>query len=420
MKRYSYICIGNDGQEKDGFLQAKNDESARIKLMEQGLKIVRLDLYSDELSIDSETTEASEITEFSSNQLAEYGKAAWNPESEFIDNLPKSSQLNIHGLPLSASLRTLAEETFSRKLAHTFQRIALDLEQGTTAEDSFSRHLKHVPHSLESLIRAGAQTDQLESIIEDYIESQRLLAQSRHKIMTSLFYSGVLILATFLLFYFLMVTVVANFKSIFMDFGMELPGITILSIFVSDFLAAYGLQILAILTLSSLGIWFSFDLLKMQPIRRRLINAIPVFGGILNYTSIAQFCRMLATIIEAKIKLPEAIELAAKTTKDPNLIAGCELLKQRTKEGFNLAQASIEIPHFSKNFIHIFRWQDRPEIFIDSLRASSNIFQAKANMKTGALVFALQPIVLAGIMCVIGIPILAIYIPLIKLLNDLS
>lgn len=420
MNRYSYICIDSDGQEKDGFLQAKNDESARIQLMEQGLKIVRLDLCSGEESAHSDTTEALEIKDFSSDQLAEYGKAAWNPDSEFLDHLSKSSQLNVHGMPLSASLRTLAEETSSRKLAHTFQRIAIDLEQGTTTEESFSRHLKHVPHNLESLIRAGAQTEQLESIIEDYIESQRLLMQSRQKLMTSLFYSSVLILGAFLLFDFLMISVVRSFRSIFLDFGTELPGITILVMRISDFLVAYGLPMLAILMFSFAGIWFSFDLFKMQAIRRRLINQIPILGSILNSISIALFCRMLATIIEAKIKLPEAIELAAKTTKDPNLIAGCELLKQRIREGLNLSDASIEIPHFSKSFIHIFRWQDRPDIFIDSLRASSNIFQAKANMKTGTLVFILQPLVLIGIIFSIGLPIVAIYLPLIRVLNGLS
>ena len=420
MNRYSYICIGSDGQEKDGFLQAKNDESARIQLMEQGLKIVRLDLCSGEESTKPEATEVLEIKDFSGDQLAEYGKAAWNPESEFLDHLSKNSQLNVHGMPLSASLRTLAEETASKKLAHTFQRIAIDLEQGTTTEESFSRHLKHVPHNLESLIRAGAQTEQLEPIIEDYIESQRLLMQSRHKLMTSLFYSSVLVLGAFLLFYFLMISVVRNFRSIFLDFGTELPGITVLVMQLSDLLVTYGLPVLAILIFGFAGIWFSLDLFKMQAIRRRLINQIPILGSIVNSISIALFCRMLATIMEAKIKLPEAIELAAKTTKDPNLIAGCELLKQRIREGLNFSDASHEIPHFSNSFIHIFRWQDRPDIFIDSLRASSNIFQAKANMKTGTFVFILQPLVLIGIIVSIGLPVVAIYVPLIKVLNDLS
>ncbi|MFH1301293.1 MAG: type II secretion system F family protein [Planctomycetota bacterium] len=423
MNRYSYICIGNDGQESKGFLHAMSDESARIKLMEQGLKIVRVDLcFTDELAApeEAETAEPLEIMEFPSDRLPEYGVTDWNSETEFIDLTHKNFEVNLHGLPLSAILHTLAEETHSRKLSHAFQNIAVDLEQGKTVEESFARYLKDVPRNLESLIRAGAQTEKLESILEDYIESQRLLAQSRHKILTSIFYTGVLILGSFLLFYFLMVIIVANFRSIFNDFGTELPGLTLLVLSISDLISGYGLRIISFLILISLGFWFSFDLLKKQAARRRLLNAIPIFGGILSYTSIAQFCCMLATIIEAKIKLPEAIELAAETTRDPNLIAGCEILKKRIKEGFNLTEASTGTPNFSKSFAHIFRWQDRPELFIDSLRASSNIFQAKANMKTGALVFALQPIVLTGIMLIIGVPILALIMPLIRLLNDLS
>jgi len=421
MSRYSYSCLNKEGQELQGIIEA-SDESARIKLMEQGLKILRVDLLLSEsdIDIDAGKSERLEIEIFECVQLSDFGKAAWYSESEYVSDLPNFSQPEIHGIPLSASFLTLAEETSSRKLSRIFQNIANDLEQGIPPEDSFGRNLNSIPHHLESLILAGAQTKHLESIIEDYIESQRYLAQSRHKIQISLFYSGVLIAASFLLLYFLMVTVVASFESIFEGFGTELPSLTVLAFQISDLLSEHGLQILGWFLLLSVAFWFGFDLFKLQPVRRRLINKIPVFGGILSNTSYAQFCRMLATMTEAKIYLPDAIELSAKTTNDPNLIAGCQVLKSSMKEGLSLSETSSGIPQLSKSFIHIFRWQDRPEIFIDSLRASSNIFQAKANMKTGSLVFALQPIILAGILIIITFPIGAIYLPLIKLLNDLS
>ncbi|HBL47637.1 type II secretion system F family protein [Gimesia sp.] len=420
MSRYSYSCLNKEGQELQGIIEAASDESARIKLMEQGLKILRVDLLLSESDIDAGKSERLEIENFECVQLSDFGKAAWYSDSEYVSDLPNFSQPEIHGIPLSASFLTLAEETSSRKLSRIFQNIANDLEQGMPPEDSLGRNLNSIPHHLESIILAGAQTAHLESIIEDYIESQRCLAQSRHKIQISLFYSGVLIAASFLLLYFLMVTVVASFESIFEGFGTELPSLTVLAFQISDLLSEHGLQILGWFLLLSVAFWFGFDLFKLQPVRRRLINKIPVFGGILSNTSYAQFCRMLATMTEAKIYLPDAIELSAKTTNDPNLIAGCQVLKSRMKEGLSLSETSSGIPQFSKSFIHIFRWQDRPDIFIDSLRASSNIFQAKANMKTGSLVFALQPIILAGILIIITFPIGAIYLPLIKLLNDLS
>ncbi len=422
MKRYFYICIDDEGQEKEGFLQAESDESARIKLMKQGLRIVRVDLCGANESLTSEKTKESalEITDFPEDQLSKYGKAAWNSESEFLDSTSYRPQIKVHGIPLSASLRTLAEETSSKKLAQTFRTIAVELEQGKTTEESFDRNLNDVPQNLVSLIRAGAQTGTLNSIIEDYIESQRLIAQSRHQILTSLFYTGILCFGSFFIFYFIMTTVVGNYKKILSDFGTELSGLTLFVFSLSDFMSQFGLAFMLWLSFIFIGIWFSFDLFKIQGTRRRLLNAIPIFGRILSYTSIAQFCRMLATMMEARIKLPEALELAAQSTKDPNLIEGCKLLKERIQKGFNLVEISTESPHFSKSFAHIFRWQDRPELFIDSLRASSNIFQAKANMKTGALVFALQPVVLTGILLIIGIPVIALFMPLIRLLNALS
>lgn len=420
MNRFSYQCTDQNGEEVVGFLNAHNDESARIRLMEQGLKVIRLDQCSSEETNTQEPDHASEITVFSGDQLTEYGKEAWNTDAEFIDQISRRSELNYHEMPLSASLHTLAEETSSRKLSQSFRRIALDLEQGISAEESFSQHLNNVPDNLESLIRVGAQSGKLEAILEDYIESQRLLRQSQHRILISLFYSGVLITGTCALFYFLMAIIVPNFQSLLNDFGVELPGITILAIHASELISAYGLKVFLILITGFLICWFTFDIFHLQDRRRRLINRIPVVGSILKFTSVSQFCRILATMIEAQIRLPEAIELAAKATKDPNLIAGCHLLIERLKEGFNLSEATLELPHFSKSFLHIFRWQNRPDLFIDSLRASSNIFQAKANMKTGTLLFGLQPVVLIGIILSIGLPVVAIYLPLIRLLQYLS
>ena len=40
MNRYSYTCLDKEGQKLQGVIDAENDESARIKLMEQGLKIL--------------------------------------------------------------------------------------------------------------------------------------------------------------------------------------------------------------------------------------------------------------------------------------------------------------------------------------------------------------------------------------------
>jgi len=345
MSRYSYSCLNKEGQELQGIIEAASDESARIKLMEQGLKILRVDLLLSEsdIDIDAGKSERLEIEIFECVQLSDFGKAAWYSESEYVSDLPNFSQPEIHGIPLSASFLTLAEETSSRKLSRIFQNIANDLEQGIPPEDSFGRNLNSIPHHLESLILAGAQTKHLESIIEDYIESQRYLAQSRHKIQISLFYSGVLIAASFLLLYFLMVTVVASFESIFEGFGTELPSLTVLAFQISDLLSEHGLQILGWFLLLSVAFWFGFDLFKLQPVRRRLINKIPVFGGILSNTSYAQFCRMLATMTEAKIYLPDAIELSAKTTNDPNLIAGCQVLKSSMKEGLSLSETSSGI-----------------------------------------------------------------------------
>jgi len=151
-----------------------------------------------------------------------------------------------------------------------------------------------------------------------------------------------------------------------------------------------------------------------------MLNQIPMLGGILSSTSISQFCRIMAGLIDARVKLPEALTLAAQLTRDPNLIAGCEILIKRSNAGFSLMESGQSSPHFSKSFIHIFHWQDRPQVFVESLRASSNIYQAKANLKTGTLIFILQPVMIASMLFLLGLPIVAIYLPMIKLLNDLS
>lgn len=422
MKKFSYLCIRYDGEEVSGFLFADSDEAARIKLMGQGLKIIRVDLCetADSTDSDSGRDEAAEITEFEKASLEDFGKTIWSSEPDYLDTIRKSSQHQIQGLPLSASLRTLSEESPSRSLARTFEKMAVDLEQGRTTEQTFQNYLQSVPQNLSSLIRVSARTDKLESVIEDYIESERLLKQSRHKLLAVFFYSATLILGSFLLFYYLMTIVLGSYKVLLLDLGTELPGLTVSMLRISDVLTNYGIKIVLVTLVSILLIWFSFDFLKMRAMRRRLINRIPVFGTILRNTSVAQFCRILAGLIDARVTLPEALTLAAQMTRDPNLIAGCEILIKQTNAGFSLMESAQSSPHFTKSFIHLFRWQDQPQIFVESLRASSNIYQAKADLKTGSLFIILQPILIIGMLILLGFPILAVYLPMLRMLKDLA
>ena len=214
--------------------------------------------------------------------------------------------------------------------------------------------------------------------------------------------------------------IVPEFDTIFSDFGVELPLLTRFLIEFSQVVRAYWIWILLGTLVAAILAWWLFELTGGKALRRRIIGIIPFFGPMFRYSSLARFCHLLGIMIENRIRLPDALRMASIAVKDANIQEGCLLLAQDVEEGHSLNDAALNRPHFPLTIANTFRWQEHGDAFADALYASGEIYSAMAKTQTGLVSVVFEPLLIVFVGCFVGFIVLALFMPLVHLLNDFS
>ena len=113
------------------------------------------------------------------------------------------------------------------------------------------------------------------------------------------------------LFLFVSLVIVVMFENIFRDFGVPLPRLTVAMIVVSQF-ARSAWPAFAIICAALLGFWIFMRLFLKPAQRRSLVTRIPVLGRVWKFVSWAEFCHLLALLLESRLPLPEALQLTGE------------------------------------------------------------------------------------------------------------
>lgn len=218
---------------------------------------------------------------------------------------------------------------------------------------------------------------------------------------------------------FLMIGIVPNFRKIFQDFGTELPDITKVIIETSIFLVNYGpivvVTILAVLiatfvvTLTS-GNWL---------VTRKWSPFIPLIGPLFHLETLSEFCDLLAVFVECQMPIPKALRLASRGTHDQWLQSACETLASDIDEG-HPTETSARTVGIPIAISQLLREGNNSQAMAEALRGLSDLYASRVEVSSRLVAIVAEPFVVLVTAVGLGSTVAALYLPLIKLLNDLS
>jgi type II secretory pathway component PulF len=131
---------------------------------------------------------------------------------------------------------------------------------------------------------------------------------------------------------------VAQFENIFNDFGIPLPGLTIMLINTAHLIRA-GWPVLLIFLVGAAVVWLVLRFALPAPSRNSLIDRIPVIGPLWRYTSWAEFCHLLALLLESELPMPEALRLTGQGIENSDIDRACRAMARDVEHGKTLSDA---------------------------------------------------------------------------------
>jgi len=324
------------------------------------------------------------------------------------------------GLPLDEGLRQLARDLRRGSFRQTVVEIAADLERGVPIEEAVRRHEGRMPLLYSRVIRAGVQTGRLPALLLGLNQHLRIMSQTRRLLWETLSYPVIVLAMGLAILAFFMICVVPQFRSIFVDFGVSLPSVTLVLLYISDIFP----EALAGIGISVLGLALLWHALRTTPAGRRfresLLMCFPVLGRVYRTSLISRFIHSAATCVEAGVPLPEALRLSGDATGSGLVRADVEGIAQAAERGesvFAATQLSRIIPPIFGYAVQVALGRERLPEMLKELSRTYEDRAVHAQAAARAVLFPLM-VILVGSVLLVGV--LATFLPLVALFNGVT
>jgi len=407
MPRFRYKATdANDQPVEEGTIEAENRYVAVARLLQDGLHVEQLEEIEEGAGAE---LPVEDLLETERVRMAEDRRIA------VVDGM---AEVVRGGLPLAAGLRALASELPSRRVRRALDTISSRLEQGVSIDEAVAGQIDIVPRHLKVLLRAGVNTGRLGELLEHYLHFARTSLDTRRRSILALFYPLLLILVTIMVVGALLAFVVPPFENIFLDFGMQIPDLTLAVLWLAKAVSGWRLAILPVLLLVLVLAWILIGRLA-GPLQRKWLYYVPALGRMIRLSAISRFCHLLAIGIDHRVPLPEALRLAGNGSGDAYIGQATSRMATDVAAGHSLSQAA-STHRMVPEITHVFGWEGRDDALSDVLRATGDICAAQARVQSGLIRVLIEPMAVFGVALIVGFVAISLLLPMTRLLNGLS
>jgi type II secretory pathway component PulF len=322
------------------------------------------------------------------------------------------------GLPLVAGLHALAEELPRGRLRRSMRELAGTVEAGAPLEQAVEDHQAGIPPHLRGLVKAGIRSRCLGELLARYCEYAGVGTELKRALLLSLAYPVLTAGIALVFFLFVCVVVVYQFEALYRDFQTLLPRATVALLALAHGVRSIWTAV-PVVAIAGFCIWLAVRVFLPRPERRSLAGRLPLVGPVWRSTALAEFCHLLALLLESDLPLPEALRLSGEAVQDADLDASCRAMARSVESGRLLSHAMAEQPAFPLGLARLVRWAENRKSLPDVLHVAGSMFatHARSYSTFSGTVFTFVCVLIVFFMVMV-IPIL--FLPLFQLISRLS
>ncbi|MGE3316961.1 MAG: type II secretion system F family protein, partial [Planctomycetaceae bacterium] len=330
------------------------------------------------------------------------------------------STLQDAGLPVLRSLRILEGQAKPGPLKNSLQNVIEDIESGSTLSEAMSKQPKAFDNLYVNMVKAGEAGGALEIILQRLAEFKERAQSLKRKVQGAMIYPCAVIFVATGIVGFIMYWIVPKFKKIFEDFGTELPAITKALMFISDAVVNYFYLAPAI----PIAMWLTIKIIRKNKTGEYIVDKIwlkvPVLGKIIEKSVVARTARTLGTLIASGVPILEALIIARDTAGNAVFRRAFDNIYAAIREGESMAVPLKEARVVDDIVVNMVDVGEETGALDSMLYKIADNYDEEVAVLVDGLVNLLEPLMVVVLGVIVGFIVIALFMPLIKLLNELS
>lgn len=403
MNKYRYTAVNLDKKKIKGTFIAKDEQDLGEQLAKQGLYLVSASLYTGNTPSAFFTLGTGKVT------LAEL--------TVFCRQFAIMLNTNI---PILECIDILRNQHFSGYFKKLLDVIYDDVKGGMLLSVALEKHGRVFPDFFKSMILVGEKSGKLDVVFESLADYYETDTSIKRKAKSAMSYPLMLVGMTIGILILMFALVIPTFRETLADMDVQITGITKVVYDIHDFLKnTWQIWVITII-LIGVGIVvalrtekgrYAFDVLKLK---------LPLIKKITLNMITSRFARGFGLLLSSGMDLNDALDAI-------EVVLGNRYMKNRFHEaadavrhGMALTSAFDSYNLFPPMMIQMISIGEKTASLDDVLMRSCKFFDNEVETSLNSLTSKIQPIMLIIMGAVVGTLFIAVYSPILSMMNGIG
>lgn len=327
------------------------------------------------------------------------------------------------GLPLVRALRTLEKQAKNPAVRKILGKIAASVEGGA----GFSEALAQFPTSFDNLyvnmVRAGEASGKLDLILNRLASFREKAAKIAGKVKSAMTYPIIVLVIAISMTAGLMVGVVPKFEKMFKGMlgeNAQLPELTMLVVNISRTLQEHIVIVLVIVAVLIVGIHLAGKTAGGKLFLDTIKFKMPLIGSLVSKNSISKFARTLGTLTSSAVPALDALKIVRDTADNALIAKAVQQIHDAVKEGETMSSVLSTTNIFPVMVVSMIEVGEETAKTPEMLEKIADTYDDEVDNAVAALTSMIEPLLMMFLAVVVGGIVIAMFLPLIKIIETLS
>ncbi len=400
--RWSYAAVDATGNSRAGVVDAASEAEAATIVRTLGLRPVRVE--AERVPLLRREFELPAI-------------GAGVQTADVAATLRQLSTMIGAGVTLRRSLAVLADQATDEVLAAALADVRDQVESGTSLSGAFAAHPKVFGPIVVALMSAGESAGALDVVLDQAADTMERQAALRRRVRSTLAYPVAVLVLVGLVLLAMSVFVVPVFRNVYADLGQDLPLATRVVLAITGFV---GSNVLLLLLVGVIGVW-GVRRYRRSPQGRRRIDAallrVPALGPLLRQAALARTARSLSVLVGAGVPLVDAVGITSETVGNEILAEVVRETADSLQSGQQLSEPLARSEEIPVLFAQVIAVGEESGDLQEMLDVVAGVYDEGVESVSATFSSLIEPLMIAALGTVVGGLVLALYLPMFRLVD---
>ncbi len=324
------------------------------------------------------------------------------------------------GLPLVQCLDILGQQQENKGFQKVILQVRQDVEGGSSLAEAMRKHPQAFDDLYVNMVAAGEAGGILDTILQRLAAYIEKTVKLKAQVKSALVYPVAVIAVAVIVVYVILWKVIPVFASLFEGLGASLPFLTQIVVGISNFIGRFWWLIFILVGggIFALRQYYQTDQGRYQ--LDRLLLRAPVIGVLLRKIAVARFCRTLGTLLASGVAILESLEITARTSGNKVIEEAIFQVRKEVEEGKSLADPLARTNQFPPMVCQMIGVGEQTGAMDTMLSKVADFYEDEVDTAVAGMMSLLEPIIISFLGVVIGVIVVAMYLPMFQLISQIG